>query len=274
MILPVILSSLTRAMLRVAAAIYLGLGVVLFVAPAWSAGQFPWSVTPFVAMTIGGWSLGTGAAALVGSRPSPVGAVLPVLAYLWLFAAAELVVLLAFRDAVHLAVVLSVPYLASLLLTLGSAAVGINELRRPAPTILEEARRGWGPVRLSLFALTVFLVGLALGGGLAGLGGLSTTGQIFPEPLTLFSVRAFAAFYLALAFAVGIAVARPTVESHVNLAIAGVSLIVPITVAAFLNFSAFDFGARPLGLLYLGAYLVVFFPTVLFLWRPPGRARA
>ncbi len=35
------------------------LGVVLFVAPAWSAERFPWGVSDFVAMTIGGWCIGS-----------------------------------------------------------------------------------------------------------------------------------------------------------------------------------------------------------------------
>jgi hypothetical protein len=113
---------------------------------------------------------------------------------------------------------------------------------------------------------------LAVCGFLAGQGGLSTTGQIFPEPLTLFTVRAFAAFYLALAVGLVALLLRPRAASGFMLGIAGVALIVPILAAAFLNLGAFDFAARPLGILYLAAYLVVLFPAAAFLWRHRGLA--
>jgi hypothetical protein len=51
------------------------------------------------------------------------------------------------------------------------------------------------------------------------------------------------------------------------LGIAGVGLIVPIVAAAVLNLGAFDFGARPLGILYLASYLIVLVPAGIFLWR-------
>jgi hypothetical protein len=34
-----------------------------------------------------------------------------------------------------------------------------------------------------------------------------------------------------------------------------------------LNLGAFDFAGRPLGILYLAAYLVVLIPAGVFLWR-------
>ena len=125
-------------------------------------------------------------------------------------------------------------------------------------------------VRMALIALLVFVVLLAVGGFLAGDGGLSTTGQIFPAPLTVFSVRAFGAFYLALAVGIGALLLRPSVASAVMLGIAGIALIIPIVVAALLNIGAFDFAGRPLGILYLAAYAVVLVPSVVFLFRNRG----
>ena len=57
----------TRAAIRIGAVLYIVLGLVLFAAPEWSASVFPWSVTPLVAMTIGGWTLGNGIAAWFAS---------------------------------------------------------------------------------------------------------------------------------------------------------------------------------------------------------------
>src|SRR5512143_3466831 len=50
-----VLAPKTRAAIRIGALLYIALGVVLFAAPEWSASVFPWSVSPLVAMTIGGW---------------------------------------------------------------------------------------------------------------------------------------------------------------------------------------------------------------------------
>ncbi|HET7181754.1 MAG TPA: hypothetical protein VFI15_05925, partial [Candidatus Limnocylindrales bacterium] len=108
---------------------------------------------------------------------------------------------------------------------------------------------------------------LAVGGFLAGDGGLSTTGKVFPEPLTLFTVRGFAAFYLALAIGIGALLVRPGVGTAVMLGIAGIALIVPILVAAILHLGAVDFAGRPLGILYLAAYAVVLVPSILFVVR-------
>lgn len=257
----------TRAAIRIGALLYIALGVVLFAAPAWSASVFPWNVSPFVAMTIGGWSLGNGIGAWFASAPGPITRVMPVLAYLTGFAAAQLLVVIAFRGALRLDVILAVPYLLTLGFTLIAGAFGILELRKTEAVVITEDEPLPRNVRLALAALAVFVGALAFGGLLAGEGGVSTTGQIFPEPLTLFSVRAFAAFYLALAVADIALLLRPRTASAFMLGIAGVALIVPILIAAFANFGAFDFAARPLGILYLAAYLVVLFPAVAFLWR-------
>src|SRR5690348_8128883 len=52
------LSLTSRWLTRVIAVTYLLLGLIMFVAPGWSAHHFPWKVSPFVAMTIGSYLLG------------------------------------------------------------------------------------------------------------------------------------------------------------------------------------------------------------------------
>jgi hypothetical protein len=263
-----VLAPRTRAALRVAALLFVGLGLVLFAAPEWAASAFPWSVSPMVAMTIGGWTLGNGVGLWFAATAGPAGRVRPVLLYLAVFSAAQLLVTIAFRGALKLDVLLAVPYLLSLVITLIATAFGLLELRSTTAVVIEDDGAPLSrPVRVLLTALAAFVAALALGGFFAGTGGVATTGKIFPEPLTLFTVRAFAAFYLALAVGLVALLVRPGLASAFVLGITGVALIVPITIAALLHLGAFDFSGRPLGILYLAAYLVVLFPAAAFLWR-------
>ena len=257
----------TRAAIRIGALLYIVLGLVLFAAPAWSAAAFPWSVTPLLAMTIGGWLLGNGAGAWFASAPGQATRTMPVLVYLVAFAALELLVVIAFRGAFRLDATLTVPYLVMLGFSLIVSAFGVLELYTSSDIVLESDEPLRPTVVWLLRGLTVFVLVLAVGGFLAGPGGLSTTGKIFPEPLTLFSVRAFAAFYLALVVGLAALLFRPGVRPAFTLGLMGVSLIVPILVAALLNIGAFDFVERPLGILYLAAYLVVLIPAGWFLWQ-------
>lgn len=257
----------TRAAIRIGSLLYLALGLVLFAAPEFSASAFPWHVSAFVAMTLGGWLLGNGAALWFASAPGPATRVMPVLAYVAAFAALELLIVIAFRNALQLSVLLAIPYLIVLGMSLISAAFGMLELRTSTDIVVSDEAPLAPLDRRLLLALLVFVAALAVGGFLAGDGGLSTTGKIFPEPLTLFTVRAFAAFYLALAIGLAALLLRPGVGSAVILGIAGIALIVPILAAAILHLSAFDFAGRPLGILYLAAYAVVLVPSVLFVLR-------
>ncbi|HEY4691389.1 MAG TPA: hypothetical protein VIK33_18925 [Anaerolineae bacterium] len=52
------LSPTSRLLTRLMAVLYAVLGVILFFVPEWSAANFAWKVSPFVAMTMGGWCLG------------------------------------------------------------------------------------------------------------------------------------------------------------------------------------------------------------------------
>jgi hypothetical protein len=53
------LSLTSRWLTRVIAVTYLLLGLIMFVVPGWSAHHFPWKVSPFAAMTIGSYLLGS-----------------------------------------------------------------------------------------------------------------------------------------------------------------------------------------------------------------------
>ena len=266
------LSRRTRLITRLTGLAFVGLGAILFVAPAWAAERFPWGVTPFVAMTIGGWCLGTAAAAWIGGGGRAFGDSLPVLVYLWAFGAAELAVLVVFRGTLHRDVLLAPVYVGALggaLLSAASGLIDLLRLRAAGEPIESEGAAVVTPtpIRVALLALTLFLAALTVGGSLAGAIGASTSGKVFPQPLTLFTVRAFAAFYASLCLATLAVVVRPTRAAAVRLGIVGVALIVPIVGAALANLKEFDLANRPFGLLYLGAYLVVLVPSIPFVWR-------
>ena len=236
------------------------MGVLSFVFPSWATGEFPWKVGPFLATTIGGWCLGTAAIAVEAGRDARLPRILPLLAYLWLFGAGQLLVLVAFADKFQAQGLLTYPYLIGLFALLGSAAFGLADWWRRRPDLFgasidDTPPPAWAP-RLAL-AFTAFVGVLVAGTLIAGPNGIAAQRGFVPEAMTLFSLRAFAAFFLALA-AMGIAVfpAR-AVDTYVVLARTGLYLSVPITIAALLNLGLFDLGSRPGGILYLGAYLVV-----------------
>jgi len=266
-----VLTPIARGVHRVTAVAYLGFGGLLFLAPAWAAERFPWTVTPFVAMTIGGWCIGVTCFSWIGGRRGPIGAVLPVLTFVWLFGLSEILVVFVDKPAFQVGAPLAVPYVVSLALTLTSGGFGLLEL-------VHRAARGEdihggdsgsvaAGVRFALLALAVLLGALAIGVTFAGTVSPATSGKVFPEPVTLFTVRAFGALNLSLAIGALIAAIRRSHSASVWLALAAGFLIVPTLIAAFANFGAFDLANRPLGAVYVGAYAALLVLIVPFLWQ-------
>jgi hypothetical protein len=265
------LTPLSRGVHRVTAVAYLGFGALLFFAPAWAAERFPWTVTPFVAMTIGGWCIGVTCFSWIGGRRGPIGAVLPVLTFVWLFGLSEIVVLFVDKPAFQVDALLALPYVLSLALTLASGGFGLLELAHRASrgeaihgVELEPVGAG---VRTALLLLAALLGLLAVAATLAGTVSAATSGKVFPEPVTLFTVRAFGALNLSLALGAFIAAVRRSRSATVWLALAAGFLIVPTLIAALANLSAFDLANRPLGALYVGAYVVLLGLILPFVWQ-------
>lgn len=267
-----VLWGVTRVALVVAAAGFGILGVAAFLAPGWASQNFPWSVGPFVAMSIGGWSMGTAAIAIAAARGTPASRY-PLLVFLWLFGVGETVVLVGFMDRAVLSAVLAYPYLVGLGALLVVTAAGV-------PAVwMSDWRVGVGPraprwVRLGIVVFVLLVVGLAFATLLARPGGAATEGGFVPEKMTLFTVRAFSAFFVAIAGASASLLALNRIPMILDFGRAGLYLIVPITIAALVNLSLFDFAARPGGLVYLGAYVVVGLGVVVILVADrlrPGR---
>lgn len=260
------LSSTSRTLTRLTAICYLLLGAVLFLAPGWAAGNFAWNVSPFVVMTIGGWCLGNAAFAWLSARLWDWKLIYPPLIYLWLFGIFEAAVLFAFRDRVNVGSIVALGYIVTIGINVLAALSGLIDVLRLRPGTRVDGRPIPGYVRGLIVFFTFNLSILALGGLLAKAGGLSTKGGIFPEPLTLFTVRAFAAFFGAICLsALPLIWARNLTPMFVY-GQAGIILTIPVVIAALVNLDKFDFSARPGGILYLGSYLFTLLSTMWGVW--------
>jgi hypothetical protein len=122
---------------------------------------------------------------------------------------------------------------------------------------------GW--VHAATIVFVVFVGSIAVVAAMAPDSGLD--GRVFPEPLSRFTLRAFGAFYLALALgAVPTTLAR-TMPPVTNYVVSAMALIVFITTAAFVYIGTFDVSEHPLQILYIAAYLGVAVGSLLLLWR-------
>jgi hypothetical protein len=249
------------------AILYAVLGFLLFFLSAQLAPVFAWSVTPFMTMTIGGWCIGNAWLAYVTARRWDWKLIYPALLYLWMFGVTELIVLFAFRDKLVLAHPIAWLYFITLCVNVITAIVGFIDYVRLRP-----ARQTFGratqPFHRLLALVFVMIVGvLALYGLFAQVGAIGTNGGIFPEVMSLFTLRSFAAFYLSLTVGALPLIWEKSLSVLLNHAYASYALVIFITAAIFAYFGLFDFGLKPGQLIYVGAYFIVGIPILLVLWR-------
>ncbi|HSK88467.1 MAG TPA: hypothetical protein VK880_08935 [Anaerolineales bacterium] len=261
------LSSTSRTLTYLSGLGYLSIGGVLFLAPDWSAGQFPWNVSPFVGMTIGGWCLGNAVFAWQSARSWDWKTIYPSLTYLWLFGIFDAAVMLAFRDKVNLESMVALGYVAAIGINVVAAVIGVIDVLRLRPNIRTDGTPIPGYVRGFMIVFTIVLSTVAAGGLLARAGGLATEGGLFPEPVTLFTVRAFAVFFAAVCLSALLLIWNRSPAPMFSYGLAGLALMIPVLIAAFANIDKFDFSARPGGFLYLGAWIVTLIATAWGLWR-------
>ena len=253
------------------AAIALGIfGVVSFVLPDMASASFPWRVGPFLAMTVGAWALGTAAMAADTARTWRPAVVLPALVYLWLFGLAQLLVVIFFLDRLVVGP-LAFPYLIGLGALIVSGIAGVAWFATQRPPLREPGERVPLLVRLSVVGFVVIVGTLAFLTARASDGGATTSGGFFPEPMGLFSARAFAGFFFALSMGalVLLLVARSGAPYRFY-ARTGLYLIVPITLASFIYLRLFDFAGTLGHTVYLAAYVVtgIIAAGLLVLYRP------
>lgn len=245
-----------RSLLWLAAALFLVIGIPSFLAPAWASSEFPWQVGPFLTQTIGGWSLGTAAIAAHAAYFARPRRIYPLLIYCGLFGIGQLVVVLAFAGKLQTGHLLTYPYVGGLLALTGAAlAVGYAWLQlRPAHDDTGQRPMWWA--RALIIIVGGFVALLAVGAFIAGPDGATARGEVFPETMGLFSIRAFCAFLFALTVAILSALLARDLAPYRALTFAGLYLVLPITLAALLNLSRFSFGL-PGTILYLLAYVII-----------------
>lgn len=266
------LSNTSRMLTYLCALLYGVLGAFLFFMPEGLAPVFAWKVTPFMTMTIGGWCLGNAWQALFAARRfEKWGRVYSSLLYLGLFAVGESLVVYFFRDKLSLAHPVAWLYLLILFVSLLTSLVMFLYWLRARPALDKSREKTSSRQYFTLIVFIVFVGFLGLYGSTASIGTPGTNGGIFPEIMSLFTLRSFGVFYLSIALAVVPFLWDRSLKAILAHSIAAYGLIVFITIAAFVYIRLFDFAARPGGLLYFGAYLGVGIP-LLFGFRKYGLA--
>jgi hypothetical protein len=264
------LSRTARRLMWAATAAFAAVGLVLFVAPGWSADHFPWRISPMVAMTMGGWYLGSAAMSALVAHHGRWSIMRAPALYVGLFAGAEIVVLALNSGRLRTDQALAWPYVGMLAVALLAGLAALYDAVRRRPTLADEGNPVTRLVRVIgvLFMVFVgFLAIVALSGSSAGL-----YGAIFPEPLSLLTLQAFGAFYASLSLSMLSLVRarrlRP-ITTHVQ---GGLVLIVLITLAALANFSSFNLSYYPRQSFYLIAYLLALALAVAHLLAERRRA--
>ena len=247
------LSPTSRLLTRIVAVLFALLGLVMFVAPGWVSPNFLWNVSPFVAMTMGGWYLGSAYLAWEAARVWRWSSVYPCMIFLWLFSLLELGVLGVHNSRLRIDAAMGWPYLAVLVVAAAAALAGIADWARTRPVIIPEG----GPVptririAIALFTVAVFIIAIF------PIMGFGRGGQVFPEPLTVFTLNAFGVFYLSLMLGTLPLNWAKSIGEVLVLAKTGLALIIIITAAALVNLDKFNFAERPTQAIYLGVYLLV-----------------
>ncbi len=251
---------MARLLLAATALAYTVIGVPLFVAPEWSSEHFAWTVSPFVAMTAGGWCLGTAAFALFAVGRRQWTAVRPAVVYVLAFGASQLSVALYERERLRTGEVLTWPYLIALGLSVVAGALALCQGRdqlgpdRRVGMDLTGTQR-W--LRIGFVALVFFLALVAFVAPTR-----ATNGAVFPEPLSLFSLRAFGVFYMSLGIGMLVIAGDRHADAYLVYMRAGLVLVVFILVATAVYGGTFELGEHPLQVVYPLAYVVALVGSV------------
>jgi hypothetical protein len=263
------LSNTSRWLTYLTGVFYAILGFLLFFLPEQLAPVFAWKVTPFMTMTIGGWCIGNAWLVWITARRWQWSLVYSALIYLWLFGVGELLVLFNFRDKLVLVHPIAWLYFITLIVNTITAVIGFIDLLRIRPKLAASGPTFSAGQYTATIAFILFVGFLGLYGLTAKIGAPGTNGGIFPEIMSLFTLRSFGVFYFTLALAVIPYLWNRNLNAILHHSIASYGLIVFITIAAFVYIHLFDFASKPGGLLYFLAYLAVGIPLI-FVFRRLG----
>jgi hypothetical protein len=211
-------------------------------------------------MTIGGWCLGNAYFAWKTARVWRWGAVYPNFVYLWSFGILQTFVLVLFRDKVLVSGFAAWIYFVALGANLLCAALGIIEWYRRRPKIKPEGKTVANWVRIIVisditFAILVTILMLLHPQPIIN-------GDIMPEKTTLFTIYAFAMFYLSLSLAGLAAVKSKTSAPIYYLGQGAIAFMIPTTTAAILFFAKVNFREEVGAFLYIFIYILILLAAV------------
>ena len=253
----------SRRLTAAASALFAALGAVLFVAPGWAADEFPWRVSPFLAMTMGGWYLGSALFAYESARRWRWSDGAGVLVCTWLFSVGQAALLVIHEDVLQMSRALAWPYVGVLAVAALASLAGAAAL---VPSRGAGERSPWSArLAAAVFALAVAMLALPL------VDGYDTPRSIWPGELTLISARGFVVFFGALAVSAALLAVSGRLEPFVGYARAGIPLAAVILVAALVYVGQFDVADHPGQLLYIGLYAFVLVGSVVLLVLVRGR---
>lgn len=261
------LLSLARFLTYLTALLYAILGAILFLLPEQISPVFAWKVSPFVTMTIGGWCLGNAWLAFLVARRWRWDLIYSTLFYLSLFGALETGVAFVFREKLQLGHPIAWLYLMTLAVNLLMTLLGILAYLRLRPTLSPDVLPVSGFLRGLTVVFIAFVGFLGYYGLTANIGDFGTNGGIFPEVISLFTLRSFGAFYFSLALGVIPLLWAKSAHSYLSHGFISSGLLIFITLAAFACLRVFDFRAHPSQMIYIGTYLVVGGVVGFLLWK-------
>lgn len=261
------LTNLSRFLTYSTALLYAVLGAILFVIPEQIAPVFPWKVSAFVTITIGGWCLGNAWLAFLAARRWRWDLVYSALFYLGLFGALETGVVILFSAKLQLGHPIAWLYLATLGVNLLAALAWMLDYLRLRPTLAVDGAPVSALLRWLDVVFIVFAGFLGYYGLSAQIGDFGTNGGIFPELVSLFTLRSFGAFYFSLALGVVPLLWAKSRRSYLSHGLLSSGFLSFITLAALASLRVFDFSAHPSQMIYVGTYLVVGAVVGLLLWK-------
>jgi hypothetical protein len=261
------LTNLSRWLTYATALLYAILGAILFLLPEQIAPVFAWKVSAFVTITIGGWCLGNAWLAFLAARRWRWELVYSALVYLWLFGALEGSVAILFRAKLQLGHPIAWLYLATLGVNLLTALAGLVDWLRLRPALAADGPPVSRLLRWLDIVFIVFAGFLGYYGLSAQVGDFGTNGGIFPEVISLFTLRAFGAFYFCLAMGTVPLLWARSRQSYLSHGFLSFGFLSFITLAALVYLHVFNFSAHPSQMVYIATYLVVGAVVGFLVWK-------
>jgi hypothetical protein len=247
---PDMLSPRSQRLTYLVAVLYTILGLPLFLAPAWAAQNFLWSVTPFLAMTIGAWYLGTAFVAWLSARNWRWSLIYMGMIFVWTFSLLETFLLVIYWSTLRLDGWIAWLYVFALAVGSIVAILGVLDWIRSRPSASDD-----GPyVPVWEHAFLFIFIAFALYISVPLLIGTAKGGSIWPGELTPLSARGFGAFYFAITFGDMFGIFERRLSTfHFLLPFATVGSLL-LLIPALVYLDQFNFQAQPGGLIYIGTY--------------------